>query len=58
MSIAKQALSAAQATEERLTAVMTQFGLNSPFPRDAPSVQILLDEIQHPSHTNTSSTPT
>jgi hypothetical protein len=49
MYIAKQALSAAQATEERLTAVMTQFGMNAPrLPRDAPSVRGLIDEIQYP----------
>ncbi len=47
--VAMQALSAAQTTEARLTAVTTQLGMNAPsLPRDAPSVQILLDEIQHP----------
>jgi hypothetical protein len=47
--IAMQALSAAQATEKRLGTVMTQFGINAPsLPRDAPSVQILLDDIQYP----------
>lgn len=46
---ALQALSAAQVTERRGTALMWQLGLNAPhLPRDAPSVQILLDELQGP----------
>jgi hypothetical protein len=44
-----QALSAAQVAEQRVTALMTQLGLNaSGLPRDEPSIRILLDDIQRP----------
>jgi len=46
---AMQALSAAQVGERRVTALMTQLGLNaSDLPRDEPSIRILLDEIRGP----------
>jgi hypothetical protein len=44
-----QALSAAQVAEHRVTALMTQLGLNaSSLPRDEPSIRNLLDEIHRP----------
>jgi hypothetical protein len=44
-----QALSAAQVAEERVTALMTQLGLNAPaLPRDEPSIRILLEDLDRP----------